>query len=154
MILLTQVVSTRTGHSAKKPRAGDPETRAGATQHFQLHNSIRAGSRAADASLHLPETCAQPGSQRAPQTCRAPAMAANPTDTQVDDDIEWSDDDDPAKLLALIMDTQPEVDGPTYSGRGSAHGVSDEADALVRSIDEEVHTTLPLSAIALLSKAV
>ena len=120
------------GQPAKKPRASEPELWTRKTQQSQLHDSIVSGS-VADASAQYAATPAHLGGERESQTACAPEVAADHRETPVDD-FEWSDDDDdPQKLLALIMDTQPppELSSPT-------RGTSDAAEAHLRSDDEEV----------------
>ena len=134
----------RAGHPAKKARATEPENWTTATQQSQLHDRSDIGSNAADASLQLLDSSARPGTpQRASQGCSTAVMAGSRRDTQPEDDPEWSDDDDPQALLALVMDTQPEPELGSLAdaARGSAYEDSDQAAALRRGIEEEVRTS-------------
>ena len=138
----------RAGHPAKKARAAEPENWTTATQ-SQPRNSSNVSPSMADALLRQLDSSARPGAQQASQACPAAVMAGARRDTQLDDDVEWSDDDDPQALLALVMDTQPvlEVGSPADGARLSGHGTSDEEAALLRSVEaEEVRRYCPSKA--------
>ena len=139
----TQII--RAGHPAKKARATEPENWTTATKQSQPHGSSNVSSSLADLSLQPLDSSAHPSAQRPSQAGSAAVTASNRRDTQLNDDVAWSDDDD--ELLALVMDTQPAPD----MGSPAARGHSDEAAASLRSDEQEVDTVLAIKASMALS---